>query len=67
MADEEYTTEDLGTVRRRRVKGVRATTWGDRSVTHSSAAEDRELEQDILREQTKPRPRQILGVGNKGF
>lgn len=52
------------------MRGQRSVQFADRSVTFNTDDEYRQLEQDILRELTPAvttRPRQILGVANKGF
>ena len=66
----DWTEDDLARVRTARLRGQRAVQFADRSVTYSSDAEMRQLEQDILREieaGTTTRPRQIFGVASKGF
>jgi hypothetical protein len=68
-----YTATDLTAVRTARLRGVRTVQFGDRSVTYSSDAEMRTLEQDILRDlslaQTATtRSKQTFGVAtSKGF
>jgi hypothetical protein len=67
-----YTDSDLAAVRTARLRGVRTVQLGDRSVTYSSDAEMRTLEQDILRElgqtSTTRRSKQVHGVTtSKGY
>ncbi len=65
-----FTETDLQNVRTARLRGIRTVTYDDRTVTYSSDAEMRRVEQDILNElsaQTPTRKRQFYGVGSKGF
>lgn len=68
----DYTDIDLTAVRTARLRGVRTVQFADRSVTYTSDAEMRQLEQDILRElgqtSTTRRSKQTFGVAvSKGF
>lgn len=64
-----YTQADLAAIRTARLRGVRTVAFADRSVTYSSDAEMRQVEQDILRElrTTASRTKQTYGVATKGF
>lgn len=64
-----WTITDLTAVRTARLRGIRTVQYADRSVTYSSDAELRRVEQDILRElgQTSERPKQFLVTGGKGL
>jgi len=65
-----YTQSDLDAVRTARLRGVRTVAFADRSVTYSSDAEMKQLEEDINRALAKaspPRRKQTLGVSSKGF
>lgn len=65
-----FTETDLQNIRTARLRGIRTVTYGDRTVTYSSDAEMRQVEQDILKElsaASTTRKRQFYGVGSKGF
>jgi hypothetical protein len=65
-----YTETDLTSIRTARLRGIRTVQYADRSVTYSSDAEMRQVEQDILRELATVSPtrrKQFYGVASKGF
>lgn len=66
-----FTEADLTTIRAARLRGIRTVQFSDRTVTYSTDADMRQLEEDIQRElnaAATPRPtRQFFGVASKGF
>lgn len=65
-----FTETDLQTIRAARLRGIRTVQYADRTVTYSSDAEMRQVEQDILNAlsaQTTTRRRQFYGVATKGL
>jgi hypothetical protein len=64
-----WTDDDLIAIRAARRRGVRTVQYVDRSVTYSSDAELRQLEQDICSELNVAlqRPRQAKAVSSKGI
>lgn len=65
-----FTEADLTAVRAARLRGIRTVQFSDRTVTYSSDAELRQVEQDILRDLTptlSTRSKQTLGVSSNGF
>jgi len=62
-----YTSADLDAVRVAILKGERTVQYADRSVTYRSIDELQAVEQRILRELTRTRPKQSFGVASKGF
>jgi hypothetical protein len=64
-----YTEADLTLIRAARLRGIRTVQFADRSITYTSDAEMRQVEQDVTREvtTTQTRSKQTLGVSSKGF
>lgn len=66
-----YTQADLATVRAARLRGVRIVQFADRSVTYTSDAEMKSVEDDIKRSLASApaarRNKQMFGVASKGF
>lgn len=65
-----YTETDLTAIRTARLRGIRTVQYADRTVTYSSDAEMRQVEQDILRDlsaATTTRKRQFYGYATKGL
>ncbi len=64
-----YTSADLSTIQAARMRGVRTVQFADRSVTYTSDAEMRTVENDIRASlaQKNGRPRQYYGVASKGL
>ena len=64
-----YTEADLTAIRAARLRGVRTVQYSDRSMTYSSDAEMKQVEQDILKElnAASRRPKQSIGIATKGL
>ena len=65
-----YTEADLTAIRTARLRGIRTVQYADRSVTYSSDAEMRQVEQDILKDlasTARTKSKQTLLVGSTGF
>ena len=65
-----FTEADLTAIRAARLRGIRTVQYADRSVTYSSDAEMKAVENDILKElatATRTRSKQTYGVSSKGF
>lgn len=64
-----YTEADLTTIRTARLRGIRTVQFADRSVTYTSDAEMRQVEQDISQAlaATTTRSKQFTTVSSKGF
>lgn len=64
-----YTADDLTAVRAARLRGTRTVQFADRSVTYSTDAELRQLEQDILKalNAANRRAKQSILVAQKGL
>lgn len=65
-----YTETDLSAIRTARLRGIRTVQFADRSVTYTSDAEMRQVEEDIKRDlatTTRTRSKQTRMVASKGF
>lgn len=66
-----YTSADLLAVQSARLRGIRTVQFADRSVTYSSDAELRRVEEDIRRDLAAVSPtrraKQVYAYGSTGF
>jgi len=71
MATRAEIEANLVTVRAARLRGVRTVQFADRTVTYTSDAEMRQVEQDLTRDllvlSTDARPKRAYGVATNGF